>query len=95
MTELTLRGTDLDSTTSPSLLLDFLWFFLYTFSCRRYVLLVFRSHSLIVTLYTVVTLVWPWEEVGAGPSYLVILATSQDCLVLHPWIVISYMPLAK
>lgn len=51
-----------------------LWFLLYIFCCKSF-LLVFRSLSSVATLYIFVTLMCPREEVSSESSYFAVLAT--------------------
>ena len=63
----------LDYTPSPHLLPILLWFLLYIFSYRPF-LLFFPSFSSVVALQVFVIFVCPWEELSSGSSYSTILA---------------------
>ena len=62
-----------DKNTSLPLLPISIWPFLCILSCRKSVLLVFRSFLEIVVLHLIVALVCLWEEVTSGSSYSSIL----------------------
>ena len=90
------EGAGSDRAVSLLLFPTPMWPFLYILSCRKPVLLVFRSFSEIVVLYVVVVLVCPWEGVSSGSSHFAQADYSKglkfwvDFNSVKEWIILSW-----